>query len=120
MGGRLQLGAGGFRVPSPDQCPHRHCPAIAAPQSLPSHLPIGPRLAQTVVSHEWMEWAPVNWLYPGAYQRHIGRARCQQHDREREVHALAGDVRDGSHGRKHPAILGAESQGFFFPGFTTS
>jgi hypothetical protein len=30
---------------------------------------------------------------------------------------LAGGLEDRSHGREHPAILGRESRGFFFPGF---
>jgi len=56
-------------------------------------------------------------LEPGAYQRDVGRAGRQQRDGERELDTLAGGLEDRSHGREHPAILGRESRGFFFPGF---
>ena len=52
-------------------------------------------------------------------QRHIGRAGDQEPDGERQLDALAEGMKGASHGRKHPAILGDESLGFFFSGFTS-
>jgi hypothetical protein len=52
-------------------------------------------------------------------QRDIGRAGHQQPDGERQLDAPGEGMEGGSHGRKHPAILAEESQGFFFRGFTS-
>ena len=59
----------------------------------------------------------VNLLKEAPYQHDIGRAGDQKPDGKSKLHPLAGCMDHRSHGRKHPAILGGESRGFFFAEF---
>ena len=58
-------------------------------------------------------------LEPRPDQDDIRGAGREQRNRQRELHAFVRGWQDRSHGLEHPAILGRESRGFFFWGFTS-